>query len=114
MRLFNYSDDLSLSEGIGFMPRSAYLRSCILNQAVLECETSDGLLQRPHLASKNLNLPRVCRPCCVARATFLSSLQELVGPAVIHGRSDALASAEFREALLAAKLLQNNPDLFFR
>ena len=114
MRLFNYSDDLSLSEGIGFMPRSTYLRSCFLNQAVFECETRDGLLQRPHLASKNLNLPRVCRPCCVARATFLSSLQELVGPAVIHGRSDALASAEFREALLAAKLLQNNPDLFFR
>jgi hypothetical protein len=44
----------------------------------------------------------------------LASLQELLGPAVIHRGGDALATAQLRNTLLAAQPLQHNADLLFR
>jgi hypothetical protein len=53
------------------------------------------------------------RPYRVARQTTLAGLQELLGPRVIKAFGNAFTAAKLGDAGLAAKAVQNYPDLPF-
>jgi hypothetical protein len=80
---------------------------------VLEGEIGDGLLERSRLNPKVFDLGARCLTCGIARQAALAGLKELLRPAVLQARHDALTAAEFSDTLLAAQTLKHDPDLLF-
>src|SRR5438094_8288191 len=74
----------SFSEAGYLMPRRPQPRSCFFEQAVLQDEVSHDLFQRPGLAAQISHLVRGGGTNRVSRQALLASLQELLGPAVVH------------------------------
>jgi hypothetical protein len=80
-------------------------------QTVLEGEIGDSLLQGARLAAQLLHFIRGRGARRVARQAPLAGLQELLRPAVVLRRGDALTPAQLRDAVLAAQTIQHDPDL---
>src|ERR1700758_3998658 len=80
-------------------------------QSVFEGEVSDPLLQSLCLAAEILPLVGGRSARRVAGKPSLAGLKELLRPAIVHRRGDALAAAELGDALLAAKPFQHDADL---
>ena len=74
----------------------------------------DDLLQRAGFPAQLLDLAAGRRPRGVARQPPFAGLQELLRPDVIQTLGDALAPAEFRDAMLAAQAVQHDADLLLR
>jgi hypothetical protein len=49
----------------------------------------------------------------VSPASRFAGLEEFLRPAMVHRRGDALAAAQFGDALLAAEPFQDDADLLF-
>src|SRR5829696_8728212 len=69
-------------------------------QAVLEGQVGHDLLQGGGLPTQLLHLVRRGSPRRVAGEPLLARLKEVLRPAIIHRRGDALAAAQLRDALL--------------
>src|SRR3984957_4238550 len=80
-------------------------------QSVFEGEIGHDLLQRLRFAAEILHLVGGRGARRVAGESPLAGLQELVRPAIVHRRGDALAPTEFGDALLAADPFQDDADL---
>ena len=63
-------------------------------QTVFQDEISHDILQRPRFATEIAHLIRGGRTRRVAGQALLASLQELLGPAVVHRGGDPLTSAQ--------------------
>jgi hypothetical protein len=83
-------------------------------QTVLEGQIGDGLLEGGRLDPKIFHLGARCLACGVARQAALPGFEELLRPAVIQARHDALTATELGDALFAAQALKHDPDLLFR
>src|SRR3954454_18072447 len=104
----------AFSEAGYLMRRPPQPRSCFFEQAVLQREVGHSLLQGAGLAPQRLDLVRGGGPGGVAGQAPLADLQELLGPAVVHGGGDALAPAQLGDAVLAPQALQHDADLLLR
>ena len=71
-------------------------------QAVLEGEVSDRLLERAHLVAQVLHFARGGLPRRVARKPALASFQELLRPAVVEALGNPLPPAQLGDRRLAA------------
>src|SRR5215218_8841186 len=80
-------------------------------RAVLEREVGDSLLQGAGFLAQRLDLVRRGGPGGVAGEPLLPGFQELLRPAVVHGRGDALAPAQLGDAVLAPQALEHDADL---
>src|SRR6202020_236510 len=69
-------------------------------QSVFEGEIGHDLLQRLRFATKILHLVGSRGARCVAGKPPFTGLKELLRPAIVHRRGDALAPTEFGDALL--------------
>ena len=58
-----------------------------------------------------MDLVRGGGPGCIASQALLSSLQEVLRPAIVQVLRDPLAATQLGNAVLAAQALQNDPDL---
>src|SRR3954453_18447903 len=83
-------------------------------QAVLEGQVGHDLLQGGGLPTQVLHLVRRGSPRRVAGEPLLARLQEVLRPAIIHRRGDALAAAQLRDALLTPPPLEHDADLLPR
>src|SRR3954462_1927955 len=54
---------------------------------------------------------RLSGPGCIASQALLSSLQEVLRPAIVQVLRDPLAATQLGNAVLAAQTFQNDPDL---
>ena len=82
-------------------------------QAVLEGQVSDDLLQGRRLTAQGLDLVGRGGPRRVSRQPALASLKELLRPDIIEALGDALLAADLGDAVLAAEAIQHDPDLVF-
>src|SRR3954453_17057424 len=80
-------------------------------QAVLEGQVGHDLLQGGGLPTQVLHLVRRGSPRRVAGEPLLARLEEVLRPAIIHRRGDALAAAQLRDALLTPQALEHDADL---
>src|SRR6516225_1594004 len=100
-----------LSDAEYFMPRLPHHRSCFFEQSVFEGEVGDDLLQGLCLPAEILHLVGGRSARRVTGKPSLAGLQELLRPAIVHRRGDALAATEFGNALLAAEPFQHDANL---
>src|SRR5918911_575568 len=99
----------SFSEAGYLMRRPPQPRSCFFfEQAVLQREVGHNLLQGTGLAPQRLDLVRRGGPGGVAGQALLSRFEELLRPAVVLGRGDALAPAQLGDAVLAVQALEHD------
>jgi len=96
------------------MPRSPIPDHAFFEQAVLKGQVGHNLLQGDGLPAQILHLVRRGSARRITGEPLLAGFQELLRPAVIHRRGDALAAAELRNALLAPQALQHDADLLLR
>jgi hypothetical protein len=78
-------------------------RACFFQQAVLERQIGDHLLQRVSLAPQLPHLIRGRLARCIARQAFLADFKKVFRPPVIEILANALASAQLGDARLAAQ-----------
>lgn len=79
-------------------------------QAVLKGEVGHNLLERQCLGAQVLDLATGCLSGSVAGQALLAGLEEFLRPAVIQALGDPFATAQLRNAVLAPKPCQDNPD----
>jgi hypothetical protein len=82
-------------------------------QAVLEGEIGDDLLQRLRLAAEILHLVGGRGARRVAGKPPFTGLEDLLLPTIIHRCGDALAAAELGYALLPPQPFQDDADFLF-
>src|SRR5665811_992319 len=73
----------------------------------------NNLFEIACFTSQILDFIAIGSSCSIACQTLLSSLKELLRPAVIHALGNAFLTAKFCNAVLAAQSGKNDPDLFF-
>ena len=81
-------------------------------QPVLQHLLGQRLLQITRLGAKCLHLIAGGLACRIAGKAFLTGFQELLRPTVIKALCDALATAQYRDALLAAQPFKDCEDPF--
>jgi hypothetical protein len=83
-------------------------------QAVLERDLGQGLLQLASLRPEAFDLLAGGFPRRIAGQPLLASLQELLRPAVIEVLVNALLAAKLGDTVLPTQASNHNPDLVFR
>src|SRR3954465_14217993 len=86
-------------------------RHAFFEQTVLQGQIGDHLLERRGLTPQIVGLVRGGGPGCIASQALLSSLQEVLRPAIVQVLRDPLAATQLGNAVLAAQAFQNDPDL---
>src|SRR3981189_2826947 len=77
-------------------------RHAFFEQTVLQGQIGDHLLERRGLTPKIVDLVRGGGPGCIASQALLSSLQEVLRPAIVQVLRDPLAATQLGNAVLAA------------
>ena len=107
MGLLDEPDDLQLFCGrISHSPSSPSAVTFFFEQTVLQGQIGDHLLERRGLTPKIVDLVRGGGPGCIARQALLSSLQEVLRPAIVRLLRDPLAATQLGNAVLAAQAFQ--------
>ena len=83
-------------------------------QPVLKGGLCQGLLQRAGLSPQDLHFRAARLARRVTSKPLLAGLEKLFGPTVVQARRNPLAPAKLGYALLAAKALKHDADLFLR
>src|SRR5438067_9482734 len=104
----------SFSAARYLMRRPPHPRAYFFEQAVLEHELGNHLLQCAGLLPQILDLVRGRRARGVAGQALLASLQKFLRPAVIEVLDDPLAATQLGDAVLAAQTAQDDADLLLR
>ena len=79
-------------------------------QTIFEGQFGHDFLQRAGLATQVLDLVRGGGPGCIASQALLSSLQEVLRPAIVQVLRDPLAATQLGNAVLAAQAFQKPCD----
>src|SRR3954467_4965573 len=110
--------DCSTSRMISSFSAAGYLirrpphpPSRFFEQTVLQGQIGDHLLERRGLTPQIVDLVRGGGPGCIASQALLSSLQEVLRPAIVQVLRDPLAATQLGNSVLAAQAFQNDPDL---
>jgi hypothetical protein len=101
----------TLSDAEYLMKRSPHPRDAFFEQAVLDQNLSQRLLELPGFSLELFDFVRGCLTRRVASQSLLAGLQKLLRPTVIEVLVDAFLAAKLSYADLSAKPLQNNADL---
>ena len=92
----------------------AKTRQTFFEHAILQRDLGDHLLQLSVLVAQVFDFVARGFAKRIARQLLLAGLKEILAPAVVEIRRDALSAAEFRHALLTAQTLEHDADLFLR
>jgi hypothetical protein len=109
--LLDQPDDLKLLGGrVPHVASSPSAVTLFFEQTIFEGQFGHDFLQRAGLATQVLDLVRGGGPGCIASQALLSSLQEVLRPAIVQVLRDPLAATQLGNAVLAAQAFQKPCD----
>jgi len=85
----------------------------VQGHTVLERDLGDDLLQLAVLASQILDFVAGRFAHSVSRKLLLPRLEKVLAPSVVEVRGDAFSPTQIRDALLASKPFEYDPNLLF-
>src|SRR3954453_6003287 len=88
------------------IPRHAFFEN-----TVFQGQIGNHLLERHGLATQIVDLVRGGGPSRIASQALLSSLQEVLRPAIVQVLRDPLAATQLGNAVLATETFEHDPDL---
>src|SRR5690606_17728814 len=101
----------SFSEAGYLIPGLPHPRSCFFEQAVFQGQVGHAFLESACLPAQVLDLVAGRRTHRITGQAAFAGLHELFRPGVIKALGNALASAQFSNAVLTAQSVEHNPDL---
>src|SRR3954467_10431656 len=101
----------SFSAGGYLLRRPRNPRHAFFENTVFQGQIGNHLLERHGLATQIVDLVRGGGPSRIASQALLSSLQEVLRPAIVQVLRDPLAATQLGNAVLATETFEHDPDL---